>query len=182
MVQMQKTKRIKILTRGVITSKNFVYGPVLTPYPETLQNIYKLLADGVNVVEVTDDGKDIPLDTMNYDKDHSKAARMKASEELQKKEFDTKKAQKADEAKAALEAKAAAEVHPEETNTDETNDSSVELAAAVIVERPNQQNNNNQHGKNKKNKKNNGQNYSVSVTPSSTDTVLRLTEETAVQK
>lgn len=169
---MTKIKKIKILTRGVITSKNFVYGPVLTPYPETLDNIYKLLADGVSVVEVTDDGKEIPLDTMNYDKDHSKAARMIASEKMQEREIKERRLKNADN-----KAKAMAEV---EKKDNEPEQSEPVLDTSVVVEPP-VQNNNFQHGKNKKNKKNHSE-YKPPVTAAPKTDILRPMEEDAVQK
>jgi len=63
-------KRIKILTKGIITVKGFIYGPVLTPYNEDLDTIFKMLSTGVEVVEVLDDGTEVKLDMMNFNADN----------------------------------------------------------------------------------------------------------------
>ena len=62
----EATKRIKILTSGHIPSKGNIYGPVLTPYRETLSSIFGFLAAGVEVVEVLSNGQEVPLTIANY--------------------------------------------------------------------------------------------------------------------
>ena len=62
----ETTKRIKILTSGHIPSKGNIYGPVLTPYRETLSSIFGFLAAGVEVVEVLSNGQEVPLTIANY--------------------------------------------------------------------------------------------------------------------
>ena len=68
---MENSKKIKILTKGVIHSKGLIYGPVLTPYMETLDNIFTLLADGVHIVEVLNDGTELKLDITNFKNDNN---------------------------------------------------------------------------------------------------------------
>lgn len=62
-----ETKKIKILTSGVIECKGFIYGPVLTPYQETVDTIFTMVSRGIEVVEVLDDGTEVQLSTKNFD-------------------------------------------------------------------------------------------------------------------
>ena len=62
----EATKRIKILTSGHIPSKGNIYGPVLTPYRETISSIFGFIAAGVEVVEVLSNGQEVPLTVANY--------------------------------------------------------------------------------------------------------------------
>ena len=64
-------KKIKILTKGIITVKGFIYGPVLTPYYEDLDTIFEMLSTGIKVVEVLDDGTEVELSIMNFNTDNS---------------------------------------------------------------------------------------------------------------
>lgn len=72
---METKKKIKILTRGPIRVKGFINGPVLTPYYETTNTIFAMLSENINIVEVCDDGVEIPLTLKNFTEDNSKAAR-----------------------------------------------------------------------------------------------------------
>ena len=65
------SKRIKILTSGVIPVKGFFCGPILTPHRETISNIYRLISAGINVVEVLDNGSEVKLTMMNYNIDNN---------------------------------------------------------------------------------------------------------------
>lgn len=60
-------KKIKILSRGPIWEKAGVMGPILTPFVESIDAIIRLLADGIELVEVLDNGKEVPLTFMNCD-------------------------------------------------------------------------------------------------------------------
>lgn len=64
-------KKIKILTSGPIRAKGLIYGPVLTPFMETEDNIFTLLAAGVEIVEVLPDGKEVKLSMMNFKNDNA---------------------------------------------------------------------------------------------------------------
>lgn len=64
-------KKIKILTSGPIRAKGLIYGPVLTPYMETEDNIFTLLAAGVKVVEVLPDKTEVELTLSNFRADNS---------------------------------------------------------------------------------------------------------------
>ena len=61
-------KKIKILSNGPIWEKAGVMGPILTPYMEDIDAIIRLLVDGIELVEVLDNGKELPLTFMNCDK------------------------------------------------------------------------------------------------------------------
>ena len=65
-------KRIKILTRGPIRIKGFINGPVLTPYFEDIAVIFAMLSAGVKIVEVCEDGTEIPLTTNNFADNNTK--------------------------------------------------------------------------------------------------------------
>lgn len=84
---MEPKKRIKILTRGAITAIGCIYGPILTPYYEKESIIFKLVAAGVHVVEVLDDGSEIKLGVDNY----------KANNNIQKKKAAKSVAPKAED-------------------------------------------------------------------------------------
>ena len=60
-------KKIKILTKGVITVKGYISGPVLTPYYEDISTIGDLLRSGINVVEVLSDGREVKLTIQNFE-------------------------------------------------------------------------------------------------------------------
>ena len=66
----EKVKRIKILTPGPIPSRGNIYGPVLTPFYETLSSIFRFVASGVDVVEVLSDGTEVKLTVSNYKNDN----------------------------------------------------------------------------------------------------------------
>lgn len=106
-------KKIKILTSGPITAIGYIWGPVLTPYYEDADVIFKLLSAGTKIVEVTDDGTEVELTLQNYQSDNSKNARdkkAKADEEAAKaaKEAKEKKEAEAKAKKEAAEAEKAA--------------------------------------------------------------------------
>lgn len=67
-------KKIKILTSGPIRAKGLIYGPVLTPFMETEDNIFTLLAAGVRVVEVLPDKTEVELTLSNFRADNTPKA------------------------------------------------------------------------------------------------------------
>jgi hypothetical protein len=60
-------KKIKVLSSGLISIKGGIYGPILTPYEESFETIFQLIAGGYKVVEVKEDGTEVPLTILNYD-------------------------------------------------------------------------------------------------------------------
>ena len=66
------SKKIKILTSGLIPVKGFYTGPILTPHMETVERIFKLVAAGIKVVEVLNDGTELVLNVSNYNTDNNK--------------------------------------------------------------------------------------------------------------
>ena len=148
------SKKIKILTSGPITAIGYIWGPVLTPYFETMNNIFKMLSAGVNIVEVADDGVEIPLSIQNYQDNNSKEARKvredakanadKAAEEAKKKEAEEKKREqeRKEAEKAAAEAEKARKAELEKN---------VQVESAVdVVDTNNNRDNNYNKNKNQK--------------------------------
>ena len=78
------TKKIKILTSGPITAIGYIWGPVLTPYHEKMNTIFKLLSAGVKLVEVTDDGREVELTLQNYYNDNNSKPVVNNSKEERK--------------------------------------------------------------------------------------------------
>jgi hypothetical protein len=64
-----KSKKIRILESGPINALGGIQGPILSYYRETMATIFQLVRDGVNVIELTPDGSEIPLNIQNYDKE-----------------------------------------------------------------------------------------------------------------
>ena len=64
----EDTKMIKILSEKHIYSKGGIFGPVLTPFRETVADIFLMLLENVELVEVTEDGKDVKLTIQNFNK------------------------------------------------------------------------------------------------------------------
>lgn len=75
-------KKIKILTPGIINAKGFIVGPVITPYIEECEMIFKMISTGVNVVEVLDNGSEITLNVSNFDTDNNKKGSTKAPKKV----------------------------------------------------------------------------------------------------
>jgi hypothetical protein len=65
-------KNIRIPYNGPIYPKGGVYGPITNPYSEDIRTIFLMLSQGIKVIEVFPDGKEIQLTTSNFDKDLSK--------------------------------------------------------------------------------------------------------------
>lgn len=114
-------KRIKITTNGPITIPNpkkgvptYIWGPVLTPYYETVDMIFKLLSVGVKINEVTDGGDEVELTLQNYQNDNSKKTKAKETTKAAKAEEDKKKKEAEAKAKAEQEAIEKAEKEAEE--------------------------------------------------------------------
>lgn len=64
-------KRIKIFTKGILPLKGNITGPILTPYMENVDTIFKLVAAGINVYEVLDNNNQVKLTIHNFDKDNN---------------------------------------------------------------------------------------------------------------
>lgn len=65
------TKLIRILDRKVIpTSRGTCRGPI-GPYRETYNQILVLISRGYKVVEVLENGNEVPLNENNFDRDNS---------------------------------------------------------------------------------------------------------------
>lgn len=80
------TKMIKVLTGGVLPVKPFLYGPVLTPYPETYDRIFTMVTANVQVVEVLQNGEEVKLSTSNFDSDNEKTPKKNTKVEKETKE------------------------------------------------------------------------------------------------
>ena len=68
------TKLICVPSRGrVITSRGYISTPIVRPYRETLDNIFKMLTSKPKptILEVLPDGRKIELTTLNFDKDNT---------------------------------------------------------------------------------------------------------------
>ena len=64
---------IKITSRGyVITDRGRVPTPIMTPYRESIDTIFKMLSQqpSPTIIEVLPNGRLIPLNTSNFDKDN----------------------------------------------------------------------------------------------------------------
>jgi hypothetical protein len=61
------TKVIRIKSRGPINALHGVHGPILTEYTEKTAKIFRMLSDGLNVVEVMPDKSELPLTVSNFD-------------------------------------------------------------------------------------------------------------------
>lgn len=119
-------KKIKVLSSGIIRVKGFICGPILTPYYEDFDVIYKMITSGLDVVEVADDGAEIKLTVSNIGTDHSSAARKAAEDEAKKKADAEREAakRKAAEKEAQIAKKnseeKAPEIKQEHRNSDES--------------------------------------------------------------
>lgn len=75
------TKLIRVLDRKVIpTSRGTCRGPI-GPYRETYNQILVLISRGYKVVEVLENGNEIPLDENNFDRDNSNEVVVNATSE-----------------------------------------------------------------------------------------------------
>lgn len=64
-------KMIKIPSSGPIRARSFIAGPILTPYKEDVRTIGAMINDGVTVIEVLDNGTELPLTLVNFNKDNN---------------------------------------------------------------------------------------------------------------
>ena len=68
------TKMIRIPSRGrVITSRGYMNTPIVKPYRESLQNIFRMLTSKPKptILEVLPSGRTVELDLSNFDKDNT---------------------------------------------------------------------------------------------------------------
>lgn len=130
-------KRIKILTRGPIRAKNFINGPVLTPYFEEIANIFTMVSQGVHVVEVCDDRTEVRLTIDNINEDNSKTAREEKSHLLQQtKVEESEKVEEVKKVEEVTEEVAEAAVEPVEEKVVEPNDIVTEEKVEDVKEEP----------------------------------------------
>lgn len=73
------TKKIKILTHGILPMNGFICGPILTPYNESIDTIHEMVSKGIEVVEVTEDGSEVKLTRTNIS-DNKKPAQQKSKQ------------------------------------------------------------------------------------------------------
>ena len=64
----EDTKMIKILSEKHVYSKGGIYGPVLTPFRETVANIFLMLLENIELSEVLPDGKEVKVTFQNFNK------------------------------------------------------------------------------------------------------------------
>lgn len=62
----EDTKMIKILSEKHVYSKGGIYGPVLTPFRESVANIFLMLLENVKLSEVLANGKEVELTFQNF--------------------------------------------------------------------------------------------------------------------
>lgn len=66
-------KRVKVLTNAPIRAKGWAYGPITVPYFESTIVIFAMLREGIKVVEVLDNGTELELTSLNFEKDNNLA-------------------------------------------------------------------------------------------------------------
>lgn len=63
-------KMITVHYNGPIRAKGGVCGPILTPYNEDIDTIFKMLTQGIKVVEVLKDKSEVILNLSNFNTDN----------------------------------------------------------------------------------------------------------------
>lgn len=132
-------KKIKILTHGPIRIKGFINGPVLTPYYEDTDTIFKMITSGIDIVEVCDNGTEIKLDISNFTLNNNKE---KISKEVKKPIEEDKVVEK-------VETITAENTTDVSDNVDTTDNTMVEKNKEDTTTYKNYNNFNNKHKKNK---------------------------------
>ena len=66
----EDTKMIKIESEKHVYSKGGIYGPVLTPFRETVANIFLMILENIKVTEVLKDGSEVELTILNFNKEN----------------------------------------------------------------------------------------------------------------
>lgn len=77
----EDTKMIKILSEKHVYSKGGIYGPVLTPFRESVANIFLMLLENVKLSEVLVDGKEVELTFQNFNTVNTGVAEEEVEEE-----------------------------------------------------------------------------------------------------
>lgn len=77
----EDTKMIKILSEKHVYSKGGIYGPVLTPFRESVANIFLMLLENVKLSEVLADGKEVELTFQNFNTVNTGVAEEEVEEE-----------------------------------------------------------------------------------------------------
>jgi len=120
-------KKIKITNRGMFqTSRGMCRTPILRPYLESIDYIFRMIAKGAKIVEVLDDGTEIELTEQNFNLDNSKKV-------VKKEEPKKPEAPKAEPAKVVTPAPAA---KPEAPKAEEPKKPEAPKAEPVKVEEP----------------------------------------------
>jgi len=62
---------ITVHYNGPIYAKGGVCGPILTPYKEDIETIFKMITQGIKVVEILEDGTTVVLNLTNFNTDNT---------------------------------------------------------------------------------------------------------------
>lgn len=63
-------KMIKVLSARPILAKGGIMGPLTTPYNEDTGTIFRMISDGLKVVEIFKNGTEVELNATNFDKEN----------------------------------------------------------------------------------------------------------------
>lgn len=77
----EDTKMIKILSEKHVYSKGGIFGPVLTPFRESVANIFLMLLENIELSEVLADGKEVKLTFQNFNTVNTGVAEEEVEEE-----------------------------------------------------------------------------------------------------
>ena len=75
----ENRKKISIASNGPLPIYGGIFGPIRSPFYETIQNISSLISSGAEVYEHVD-GKKVRLDMVNFDKFPSTEAKAKVAQ------------------------------------------------------------------------------------------------------
>lgn len=82
------TKKIKVNSRGPIRELSGIYGPIITPYIESVRTIASMIKSGKEVIEVLNNNTEVVLSLENYNFDlNTPTTQMNAPEVNTKKEY-----------------------------------------------------------------------------------------------
>lgn len=101
-------KKITIKSTCALSLYGGTFGPIRSPFYETIPNIARLICDGIEVYEETPNGK-VRLNMTNFDKFEAEEARMAREKEAAKAQAQAEEAARVAKAQAEEAAKAKAQ-------------------------------------------------------------------------
>lgn len=101
-------KKITINSTCALSLYGGTFGPIRSPFYETIPNIARLICDGIEVYEETPEGK-VRLNMTNFDKFEAEEARMAREKEAAKAQAQAEEAARVTKAQAEEAAKAKAQ-------------------------------------------------------------------------